>query len=69
MAKSSTERQTLSIQDVAEYFGMSRSGATNLFHSDGFPSFRLNGGKRLFVRRTSFEAWLSEQEQQRRAAR
>ncbi len=69
MSNASPNRQTMSIAEVAEYLGLSLSGATNLFHSEGFPSFRLNGGKRWFVRKTTFEAWLSEQERQRRAAR
>lgn len=60
-SRSEIEKQALSIRDVAQFLGLSLSGTNALFHSQGFPAFRI--GKRLLVTRAAFEAWLDEQQQ------
>ena len=59
--ESTVERQTYDARDVAAYLGISISGAFNLLHAEGFPSFSI--GKRLLVRRSDFEHWLAGQQQ------
>ena len=43
---------TLSVEDVASYLGISRVGAYNLCHAQGFPSMRI--GKRILIPRDRF---------------
>lgn len=62
--KKAVDKQTYSVADVSGYLGISPVGANSLFHSQGFPSFRI--GKRLLVTREAFEKWL--QDQQRKEA-
>ena len=58
--KSTVQKNTYSVADVAEYLGISRVGANNLFHSQTFPAFRV--GKRLLITREAFDKWLQEQQ-------
>lgn len=53
-------RQTLSAPEVAEFLGISRSGAYNLLHATDFPSLRVGG--RILVTKQAFERWLLAQE-------
>ena len=54
------ERQTYSAPDVAQYLGISRTGAYCLMQAEGFPSFRI--GSRWLVTREAFLGWLREQQ-------
>lgn len=47
------QQQTLSAPDIAEFLGISRSGAYNLMQAIDFPSFRISG--RVMVTRAAFE--------------
>lgn len=58
--KGQVMRQTYSAPDVAEYLGISRTGAYNLMQAAGFPSFRIGG--RIMVTRVAFEEWLERQQ-------
>lgn len=58
--KGQVMRQTYSAPDVAEYLGISRTGAYNLMQAAGFPSFRIGG--RVMVTRAAFETWLEMQQ-------
>ena len=58
--RTQTTRQTFSAPDVAEYLGISRTGAYNLMQAVGFPSFRIGG--RVMVTKTAFEKWLEGQQ-------
>lgn len=55
-----SNRQTLAAPDIADYLGISRSGAYNLLHAVDFPSFRIGG--RVLVTQKAFEQWLEKQE-------
>jgi len=55
-----TTRQTLAAPEIAEYLGISRSGAYNLLHAASFPSFHIGG--RVMVTRKAFEKWLDDQQ-------
>lgn len=57
--ESSIQCQMFDARDIAAYLGISKSGAFNLLHADGFPSITI--GKRLLVRRADFETWLQNQ--------
>ena len=49
---------TLSVEEMAAFLGISRVGAYNLCHAQGFPSVRI--GKRILIPRDKFLAWLNE---------
>lgn len=51
----------LNAEQVSQLLGISRAGAYELFHREGFPSVRIN--KRLLVERGKLLAWLEEQAQ------
>ena len=53
---------TLSVEDVASYLGISRVGAYNLCHAQGFPSMRI--GKRILIPRDRFLEWLDERQKE-----
>jgi excisionase family DNA binding protein len=53
----------LTVSDVANVLGVSRSVANSVIHSNGFPVIRV--GKRLITPRDSFFRWLAEQEGRR----
>lgn len=53
----------LNANDVAAILGISRAFAYNLFHAKGFPVIVI--GKRRFVKKDSFIAWLEHQESRR----
>ncbi len=62
----STSKRILSVQDVSEELGISKTQAYELFHAQGFKCFRVKGkGKgSLRITRTNFERYLSEMEEQ-----
>ena len=49
----------LNAEQVAQVLGISRSGAYQLMHSDGFPTLRI--GKRMVVPRDQLFCWISSQ--------
>lgn len=49
----------LTVPQVAEVLGVSKTSAYELAHSDGFPSIAL--GTRLIVPRDKFLKWIDEQ--------
>lgn len=51
----------LNAEQVAGVLGISRAGAYQLFHQDGFPCVRL--GKRMMVEREKLFAWIDAQTQ------
>ena len=53
---------TLSVEDVASYLGISRVGAYNLCHAQGFPSMRI--GKRILIPRDRFLEWLDRRQKE-----
>lgn len=53
-------KQTYSPTDVAAALGVSESAAYELFHAEGFPSFRI--GSRWLVMRDDFADWLRKQQ-------
>lgn len=61
MQRPKIEKQTYTPPDVAAYLGLSQSGAYNLFHAEGFPSFKI--GSRLLVTKKAFEQWLEKQQE------
>lgn len=62
----SINKKILSVQDVSEELGISKTQAYELFHAQGFKCFRVKGkGKgSLRITRTNFERYLSEMEEQ-----
>ena len=46
----------LSVAEVATVLGISRAGAYELAHSDGFPALKI--GSRIVVPRDKFLAWI-----------
>lgn len=54
------EQQTMAAPDIAEFLGISKSGAYALLQAIGFPSFRVGG--RIMVTKQAFEFWLDEQQ-------
>ena len=46
----------LSVAEVAAVLGISRAGAYELAHSDGFPALKI--GSRIVVPRDKFLAWI-----------
>lgn len=59
-------KKILSVQDVSEELGISKTQAYELFHAQGFKCFRVKGkGKgSLRITRLNFEKYLSEMEEQ-----
>ena len=53
---------TLSVEEMASFLGISRVGAYNLSHSNGFPSMRI--GKRILIPRDHFFAWLDKRQKE-----
>lgn len=51
----------LSAEQTSQLLGISRAGAYELFHREGFPCIRIN--KRMLVERDKLLAWLEEQSQ------
>jgi excisionase family DNA binding protein len=49
----------LNVREVADYIGMSRANAYELTKRADFPAFRV--GKRVFVPRDQFLAWIDNQ--------
>jgi len=49
---------TLSVPDVAAVLGISRAGAYELVHSEGFPA--LTVGSRILIPRDKFLSWIDE---------
>lgn len=49
----------LNAEQVSQLLGISRAGAYELFHREGFPCVRIN--KRMLVERDKLMAWLEEQ--------
>lgn len=50
---------TLSVEELAAFLGISRVGAYNLTHSEGFPTLRV--GKRILIPRDLFLDWMKGQ--------
>ena len=48
----------LSAPEVAEVLGISRAGAYDLVHSDGFPHLKL--GNRILVPKDKFIKWIND---------
>lgn len=48
----------LSVPEVAATMGISRAGAYELVHSEGFPSLTI--GSRIVVPKDKFIAWIDE---------
>ena len=48
----------LSAPEVAEVLGISRAGAYDLVHSDGFPHLKL--GNRILVPKDKFIQWIDD---------
>ena len=48
----------LSVPEVAAVLGISRAGAYELAHSEGFPSLTI--GSRIVVPKDKFIAWIDE---------
>ena len=48
----------LSVPEVAAAMGISRAGAYELVHSEGFPSLTI--GSRIVVPKDKFIAWIDE---------
>lgn len=55
---------TLTAEQVADYLNISRAGAYQLFHTEGFPCLRI--GKRLLIQREQFLKWIDDQSQGRK---
>ena len=51
---------SISLRRVSKLLKVSKTEAYNIFHSDGFPSFRL-GEKKLRVIKKDFITWLKNQ--------
>lgn len=48
----------LGVDDIATAFGIGRNSAYDLMNNPNFPSFKV--GRKWFVLRDSFIAWMSE---------
>ena len=62
----SCNKQIMSVQDVSEELGISKTQAYELFHAKGFKCFRVKGtGKGcLRITRKNFDDYLSSMEEQ-----
>ena len=49
---------TLNAEQIADALGISRAGAYQLLHTDGFPTLRV--GKRMVVPKDRFVRWIDE---------
>jgi len=49
---------TLRAEDVAQVLNISRAGAYQLMHAEGFPTIRI--GKRLIVPKDKFLQWMED---------
>lgn len=58
--KTNVTKGTYTAADLAEYLSISRAGAYNLMHSQGFPAFRA--GRRILVMCKALDQWLQEQQ-------
>ena len=54
-----TEKMTVSVEEMAERLGISRSVAYQLVKERDFPAIRV-GGRRLIIPIKSLERWLDE---------
>lgn len=55
----------LSIAEVAQYLGISKTLAYDLAHRADFPSFKPKpGGRRILVRKSDLERWIEERKEQ-----
>lgn len=52
-------KEFLTVREVQEMLGISKSGVYRLLHTDGFPALKI--GNLVKVRRTELEAWLEAQ--------
>ena len=52
-------KELLTVREVQEMLGISKSGVYRLLHTDGFPALKI--GNLVKVRRTELEAWLEAQ--------
>lgn len=52
-------KEFLTVREVQEMLGISKSGVYRLLHTDGFPALKI--GNLVKVRRTELEAWLESQ--------
>lgn len=52
-------KEFLTVKEVQEMLGISKSGVYRLLHTDGFPALKI--GNLVKVRRTELEAWLEAQ--------
>lgn len=52
-------KEFLTVREVQEMLGISKSGVYRLLHTEGFPALKI--GNLVKVRRTELEAWLEAQ--------
>lgn len=52
-------KEFLTVREVQEMLGISKSGIYRLLHTEGFPALKI--GNLVKVRRTELEAWLEAQ--------
>ena len=52
-------KEFLTVREVQEMLGISKSGVYRLLHTDGFPALKI--GNLVKIRRTELEAWLEAQ--------
>lgn len=57
-------KDILSVKDVSEYLGISMTGTYALFHSKGFPCFRVHGKGRgsLRIRKSQLDNFIESKE-------
>ena len=60
-----SKKMTLSVDELAEALGISRTYAYYLMCAEGFPSIKL--GKRRLVTKEALSKWLEEQQQKKGA--
>jgi excisionase family DNA binding protein len=60
-AANSSEREFMTVQEVADYLGVSRTTLyETIFREPDFPSLYV--GSRRLIRRSSLEAWIARHE-------
>jgi len=52
-------KEFLTVREVQEMLGISKSGVYRLLHTEGFPALKI--GNLVKVRRTELEVWLEAQ--------
>ena len=57
MQKASALPIQLTVMDVANFLGISRTSAYKLTHSEGFPAIQLKGFRRLIIPKKLFLDW------------